>query len=297
MIPKFRHKKQFLGHNGAVFCLVKAAEKGFYSCGSDGMLVHWTSVDKEDGTLVARINTSVYALLYHAERDIFLTGNLNGNLQWIEDGKEQFNFKAHTKGVFALQNLGDRFLSLGGDGRLGVWNWENPRSPFFVTVSKEALRTIAVDTKNNRIIIGSSDGNIYVLDSSTLDVLHSFENAHANSVFSVCISSDSQFLYSGARDNFIKCWSMNDFSLQHVVPAHAATINHIIEGPADTLISASRDKELRIWNRKNLSLIQVLKAPRDQGHINSVNRLLWDRTNDLLYSTGDDKTIICWEID
>jgi len=63
------------------------------------------------------------------------------------------------------------------------------------------------------------------------------------------------------------------------------------------LISASRDKELRIWNRKNLSLIQVLKAPRDQGHINSVNRLLWDRTNDLLYSTGDDKTIICWEID
>ena len=99
MIPKFRHKKQFLGHNGAVFCLASDNDQGFYSCGSDGMLVHWPSPELSDGELFARINNSVYALMFHKEKDVFLTGDMNGNLQWISEGEERFNFKAHKKGI------------------------------------------------------------------------------------------------------------------------------------------------------------------------------------------------------
>ena len=296
MIPKFRHKKQFLGHNGAVFCLSKDSSRGFYSCGSDGMLVHWEDTNKEDGRLVARINTSVYAMLCMAEEQVFLTGNLEGNLQWIQEGAERFNFKAHTKGIYAIENLGDQFLSLGGDGRLGIWSWKNPKSPLFIQLSDSALRTALFSRVDHKVYIGSSDGNIYVLDAKSMTLIHTMEEAHANSVFTLCVSKDGTSLFSGSRDNFIKCWNRNDYSLEHVVPAHAATINHLVNGPDGVLISAGRDKEIRIWSAKSLELYQVLKAPRDQGHVNSVNRLLWDSKASLLYSTGDDKSIICWEI-
>lgn len=296
MIPKFRHKKQLLGHNGAVFCLSKDNANGFYSCGSDGMLVHWTDITKDDGQLVARINTSVYAMLYNPEEEIFLTGNLDGNLQWIQDNQERFNFKAHAKGIYAIENLGDRFLSLGGDGRLGIWSWNTPKSPLFIQLSDSPLRTVSYSRSGNRIYVGSSDGSIYVLDVTSMTLIHKIAAAHTNSVFALCISDDGSTLFSGSRDNFIKCWNRKDYALEHVVPAHASTINHLINGPNGVLISAGRDKEVRIWNAKSLELNQVLKAPRDNGHINSVNRLLWNDLASILYSTGDDKSIICWEI-
>ena len=75
MIPRFRHKTQFLGHNGAVFSLEKGAEDLLYSCGSDAMLVRWPFLKQSDGLVHARTNTSIYTSLFIPERDLFLLGN------------------------------------------------------------------------------------------------------------------------------------------------------------------------------------------------------------------------------
>ena len=295
MIPRFRHKTQFLGHNGAVFSLEKGLDDTLYSCGSDAMLVRWPFLKQEDGLLHARTNTSIYTSYYIPEKKLFLLGNMEGRLQWIENGEERFHFKAHQKGVFGFLDLGNRFISLGGDGKVAVWQWSDPKNVFFVGLSEKALRSVVAD--ENRIYIGSSDGNIYILDKGSLELVHTVLAAHSSSVFTLCISSDGKHLFSGSRDMNIKKWSTEDMQLDQLVPAHAATVNHIILGPSGSLISAGRDKEIRIWSEKNMQLKQVLKAPRDNGHINSVNRLLWDADNNFLFSTGDDKSIICWEQD
>lgn len=294
MIPRFRHKTQFLGHNGAVFSLEKGLDNTLYSCGSDAMLVRWPFLEQNDGILHARTNSSIYSSYLVTDRNLFLLGNMEGRLQWIENGEERFHFKAHKKGIFAFCDIGDRFISLGGDGKVGVWDWSDPKNMFLISLSEMALRSVAADEES--IYIGGSDGNIYILDKESLDLKNTIPAAHGNSVFTLCVSSDGKYLFSGSRDMNIKKWSLEDMQLVHLVPAHAATVNHIILGPQGCLISAGRDKEIRIWTEESMQLKQVLKAPRDNGHINSVNRLLWDEANGYLFSTGDDKSIICWEV-
>ena len=296
MIPKFRHKKQYLGHRGAIFCLQSDGEAGFYSCGGDGLLVHWSNLDQADGEVTAQLEQTVYAFLVQEKRQNILFGKLDGSLTWVQQNQVLFNKKVHQKGIFDLVELDEYFLSLGGDGQLGVWSKDQPGQVFLQKISEQALRTALLDPLNAKIYVGGSDGHLYVLNAQTLQIEQQIQQAHQSSVFTLCKHPEQPVLFSGGRDNMIRSWNMNSLKPLHAVPAHAATVNHLIPGPQGVLFSAGRDKEIRIWDINSLELQQVLKSPRDNGHVNSVNRLWWSDDLACLCSAGDDRSIIRWEI-
>jgi WD40 repeat protein len=56
--------------------------------------------------------------------------------------------------------------------------------------------------------------------------------------------------------------------------------------------TASRDKTLKIWDVATQEIIQRIEQT-NEGHLNSVNTLLWMDDNTLV-SAGDDRSINIW---
>ena len=76
------------------------------------------------------------------------------------------------------------------------------------------------------------------------------------------------------------------------------TVNDMVfDTDYSLLISASRDKTIKIWNADTFDLLKVIEGIRDDGHLNSVNSLLWSPDQDYLISGSDDKSIGIWKIE
>ena len=119
-----------------------------------------------------------------------------------------------------------------------------------------------------------------------------------NSVFAVEYSADGKFLWSGGRDAHLKVWDVEQMMVPiFSEPAHWFTINAIVFSPDGKYVATgSRDKTIKIWDVENLKLLKVIDATRNEGHVNSVNTLLWAKYNNWLISGSDDRSLIVWEI-
>jgi WD40 repeat protein len=60
--------------------------------------------------------------------------------------------------------------------------------------------------------------------------------------------------------------------------------------------SASRDKTIRIWSAETYELQKSIDKEKYDGHLNSVNKLLWLHSHNYLISGSDDRSIIIWKV-
>lgn len=295
---KFKHRLS--GHNGAIYCLSPGAlTYDFCSAGGDGWMVGWRFEQPESGHLLAKADTQLFTLLSLPKENILVGGDMNGGLHWVNLDKPDTSrgIQHHQKGVFDLLRLQGNLFSIGGDGRLSRWSIPEQRSLESLILSNQSLRCMDFNAVRNEIAVGASDKSIYLVDADQLEIKSKLENAHANSVFSLRYSQDGAFLWSGGRDAHLKMWQLApNPQLLESHPAHWFTINDIAVHPTGNwLATASRDKTIKLWETHTFQLIKVLEAGRDNGHVNSVNKLWWSEQGDSLVSASDDRTLIWWE--
>jgi WD40 repeat protein len=285
------------GHRAALYALTEGrSPRHFLSAGGDGWIVEWDLDAPELGQLVAQVETQVFALLQLPEWQLTVAGNMQGGLHWIDRQAPDrgLNVQHHRKGVYELLALGEWLFSAGGDGLLTRWSLEQRRTVESFHLSNQALRCMALAPQRRCLAVGASDGNIYLLHADTLALQQTIPAAHAPSVFCLCWSPDERLLLSGGRDAMLRVWDAEeDMALQGEQAAHWFTLNHIVYAPdGRSFATASRDKTLKIWDAQRFTLLKVAETIRDQGHLNSVNRLRW--TPEALLSASDDRSVIVW---
>lgn len=294
-VTKRAHLK---GHNAAVFALSPSGrEQHILSGGGEGWIAEWDLSNPEHGRLLAKIDVQVFSLLQVSGSNLLVAGDMNGGLHWIDlDHPERtLDIAHHSKGIFSLLQQGDALFTAGGEGKLTRWSIATRRSMESFHLSNQRLRALDYCPQRDELAVGSSDGNIYLLDVNTLELRGTLEKAHTSSVFSLRYASDGSMLYSGGRDAHLRVWDTKDWSARSAQPAHWFTINAIAVHPTLPLIATgSRDKTLKIWDARDFKLLKVLDVMRYKGHPNSVNALLWVGTH--LISGSDDRTLIVWEV-
>ena len=289
------------GHNSSIFSVIPYKTPDVFLSGAgDGWIVEWNFNDPEMGHLVAKVETQIFSLCYLADANKVVAGNMNGGVHWVDlaNPTETKNILQHEKGVFAIQQIGDTLLTAGGAGMLTRWDISQQKTIESLHLSNQSLRCIAYSIERKEIAIGASDHNIYLLNADTLAIKQTIKGAHENSVFTIKYSSNSRFLISGGRDAHLRVRDLEqdgkEISFQ---PAHWYTINDIAFHPkAPIFATASRDKTIKIWHAETYELLKVIETVRDQGHLNSVNRLFWSTFNDYLVTCGDDRSIMIWDI-
>ncbi len=296
---KVQKKVQLIGHNAAIYALFfDESRKYVYSSDGNGWIVRWDLEQPDLGKLIAKVETNIFSMYPLLERHSIVAGNINGGVHWIDlnQPSETKNIAHHKKGVYAITRHGKYIFTAGGDGVLTRWSIENARTLESLQLTYAAIRAMAIHKTRHEIALGASDNNIYILDLTTFEIKKTITQAHSNSVFAVHYSPNGVHLISGGRDAHLKVWNIEqDYRCVISEPAHWFTINDIVFHPeGHWMATASRDKTIKIWDTRNYKLIKVIETFRDRGHVNSVNRLLWN--DQLLLSCSDDRSIIGWEI-
>ncbi len=298
------------GHREPVYALAQGLEPHLIlSCGGDGHLVEWNLADPGLGRVVARVPGSVYAIHYDEASGLACVGqNLEG-LQWIDIKGGQVAASLHlaTGGapiaIFFIEKVDDLYLVGLSNGELvGVQLEDKPRIAFRLKLTTERLRAGLWLPDQKLFAIGSSDGQVRLIDLKIQEIKHVF-TAHSQSVFAMAPHPQGRWLVTAGRDARINAFALDESLgrpfLEEVmsIPAHLYAVNHLALRPDGAMLaSCSMDKSVKIWDPNNLQLIKVIDKGRHAGHGTSVNRVLWARFENLLVTCSDDRTLSVWHL-
>ncbi|MBX2815429.1 MAG: hypothetical protein KTR24_05520 [Saprospiraceae bacterium] len=288
-----------MGHTAAVYCLEHFDDESFLSAGGDGLIVRWHYQDEEDGRALAKIEEQIFSLLYVAEHNLVVCGAFSGHLYFVDlaHPEEPRRFEFHQKGVYSLAYVDGKIVAGGGDGKVSFWNPLTLRIEESIAISHEAIRCIYCNPPSDALMLGCSDAAIYEVDRGNRLVRQVMAAAHDPSVFTVL--ADEVSMWSGGRDAKIRIWSRDHegWTTDKVLDAHWYTVNQLLSIWDNKLVaSASRDKTLRLWDRSTFQPMLTIDRMQHQGHVNSVNRMLWQEESQFLVSAGDDRQIIIWQL-
>ena len=286
------------GHRDAIYTLQRASsDSTFFSAGGDGMLVLWDLNKPEEGTLIAKLQASVYAL-HLLDSDIVVAGqNFDGIhlLDW-RNKKEIGSLQLTKAAIFDIQAFEQSLVIATGDGAITRVDPKTLTVVGRAQLSEKNARTIAVNDLTGDIAVGYSDHFIRVFDQ---DLRLRYEwQAHKNSVFTLRYTPDKKTLLSGSRDARLKAWDATAaYAPMEEVAAHMYAINHLEFSPdGKHFVTCSMDKSIKVWDLAQMALLKVIDRARHAGHGTSVNKLLWMRFNNQLVSASDDRTISVWQI-
>jgi WD repeat-containing protein 61 len=295
-ITKIAH---FSGHKGSIFSLCTGLEPHtFFSGADDGYVVEWNHLTKGDGKLLVQVNRPVYAIYLDQKQQQLLCGTASGNLHVIDlnQRKEVRNIEAHTLGLYDIKSTANNIITAGGDGRICIWSQHELTLVTSIQASAKSARVIAIHPNGKEFAVGFSDHFIRVYATDTNEKLYE-QKAHTNSVFALSYSPDGSLLYSGGRDVMLKSWDLhNVFENNLNIPAHTLHINAIAFSPNGHLYATvSMDKTLKIWDTQTDTLLKVVDKQRTDGHVTSVNKLLWLNDAELL-TCSDDRVVMMWQL-
>lgn len=287
---------QYTGHRSAIYSMVDIPDKNYFvSAGGDGWIVAWKKDGSEpDGQLLAKTEGKIFCLAYCNSHGILLAGDMEGHLYFIDIDNHTTlkRLVIHKGSIFDIIIEGDTAFTCSADGYICRIDMKSMMPQVSVQISLRGLRCLFLH--QNHLFIGGSDNSIKKLNLQTLECIENITDAHQNSVFTLCIDEEGK-LYSGGRDAMLKQWTINPITETESLPGHWFTINKIVLFKQKYLLTASRDKTFRIWEKESLSLLKSVDFAKD-GHINSVNSALFLKDSDLIATCSDDRSIILWKI-
>lgn len=287
------------GHSGAVYALEQGVTSAyFYSGSSDKFLALWNLDTLQPEKFAAQFPSIVYAICHIPEKQILLVGTSAGSIHVLDlEKKTEIKIlQHHTSSIFDLKysTKTNCFYSAGGDGNFAICSLETLSMIKIKKLCAEKVRSIAFNYHNSEIAIASGDCNIRIFDLTTLEEKKNFV-AHTLSANIICYSPDGNLILTGGRDAHLNIWDAKSYTLIKSIPAHNYAIYDIVFSPDTKLFAtASRDKTVKIWNAETFELQVRINKENYDGHVNSVNKLLW--TEKYLVSTGDDRAVMVWEV-
>jgi WD40 repeat protein len=290
----------FRGHNDCVYTLETSdTDHVFFSGAGDGMVVAWDLRKPDEGTLLAKLPNSIYALHHHCESNLLIAAqNFNGIhvLDW-KNKKEVGSLRLSDTTFFDIESV-DNLLFIGsGDGTLITVNLKTLQVVERIRLSEKSVRTIAINRPTAEIAVGYSDCFVRVFSLDNLQLKYEWR-AHENSVFSLRYLPDHNYLISGSRDARLKVWDVKGgYTQVNEVVAHLFAINHISFSPDGRyFVTGSMDKSIKIWETEAQRLLKVIDRSRHAGHGTSVNKVLWLPHENQVISASDDRTISVWNV-
>lgn len=297
----FSMKSRFSGHQGSVYSLLKGTGNTFYSGSGDKLVVKWDANIPDDGEVVARASDAVYSLLLLEPENVLLVGQAAGGIHVIDltERAEKRLLKISHTSIFSL-NLspnGKLIFVLTGDGSFYVLDRVTLDQLANVKISSSKVRSIVFNDSSSKAYFGCGEGAIQEINLNGFSFGKRWlAHQQGFSVNTLILTPDNEHLLTGSRDAHINKYSLSNYKLTQSVPAHNYAIYDLaFNASYSYLASASRDKTVKIWNPLTLEVIKRLEKQEADGHINSVNKLLWLSDTELL-SAGDDRSIALWKM-
>lgn len=293
-------QKLLTGHRASVYALDIIDNGSLLSAGGDGWIVEWPLHEGEDGTLLSKVESQIFAMAYHASKDQIWAGDMNGGVYVISRKEKKLlsSRMQHKKGTYIITSLQDKVLTAGSDGAFTIWSDKDLLPVHTFKLSNDRLRAIALHPLEPLMAIAGAERKIYILDTDKWQWIQTIDDAHEGTIFDLSFHPEGDILISGGMDAHIKTWNWRNSELLNDIPAHNFTVNSIhINVQKGILATGSRDNSIKLWDLFSLDILKVLDQSKAHHHLNSVNALSWSKDGELLISAGDDRTIRVWNVE
>ena len=296
---KLNKTKDLLGHEGAIYALEESFNiNKCYSAGFDNMVVEWDLIENTNPIAIAKLPSKAFSILKIDALGLLCIGTAQGGVHIIDvKTKTEIKFLlVQSDMIFDLLYLESKnqLMVVSADGSLSVWNCEDWTLIIHQKITDNKLRCII--KLNNQYLIGCEDGVIRILDEKfdTINEIATHDTGFG--VNTIVISPSGTFLISGSRDGHLNFHSIeNNYELIKRIPAHNFAVYDIKFSPDNSkFITVSRDKSFKIWDAETIEVIVKIDF-KSKGHKASVNSVLWTNNN-LVITTGDDRSIKVWEV-
>jgi len=162
-------------------------------------------------------------------------------------------------------------------------------------LSNEKIRSVAFNTTRPYLYAACADTKVYVVDINKKEKIYEFE-AHTWSCNAVYYNSEKDELITASKDAHTRLWDIKkEFEMIKNIPAHNYAIYQMRFNPSLRIYAtAARDKTIKLWD-ENFEILTRINKEDFNGHLNSVNSIVWLDDNHLV-SGSDDRKIILWEV-
>lgn len=264
----------------------------FFTASANGLVSEWNTECGVSSEIRVKANGAVFSLLYDETTKFLWIGcqqNTIGVVD-IEQKKEIKNYNVHPGGVFDIQIVEDKVISVGADGNAIEWNRQEASYSRTIPLSDAKIRRFAFHMQEKTLAFPFSNGEMEVVDPV---FFNSIEKKKVNDlgVASCAFHPKKSVLLTGGRDGEIHLWNTKKkFNSIMNFTAHKANVYAIVFHPkGHVFVTGSRDKEIKVWDAKTLDFLC------GGAHTRSVNALHFLK-NGLLLSASDDGSIRLWKI-
>jgi len=288
---------EITGHAGAIYSCT-ANNNFLFTVGADKIVAMWDLSSQKQLSFGIKLDASAYSIKILND-SILAIGLSNGNLHLVDfkEKKELKFFKQHKSAIFSIEpNLSRNHFYVGdADGFLSVWKLDTLTLEMILPLNCGKIRSISSSKNGGDIVLACQNEEVKVFETEFYNEIFS-KKQHKEGVTAVIFHpNNNDVIISGGKDAYIKVFNWRSNVKITEFPAHNFAIYDLITAQADTvLVSASRDKSIKVWRLDNFEFLE--KVERKQGgHSHSINDLEFINESEIV-SVGDDKRIITWSL-
>ncbi|GAB66731.1 WD domain G-beta repeat domain containing protein [Plasmodium cynomolgi strain B] len=168
------------------------------------------------------------------------------------EGTLLHNFKGHKHWVNCLSINTERII------KNGIYNLDLIINKIHVENHIEKSKTIFKNffqsVKNEKLVSGSDDGTLYLIDCLPNDEFKSIRLiGHQKTVIHAQFSPDGNFIASCSFDNTVRLWSGNNGQFLTVYRGHVGPVYKVVWSIDNNyVVSCSQDSTLKLWKVSHL---------------------------------------------
>lgn len=220
----------------------------------------------------------------------------------LQSGKPiHYFYLTHAVQSIAISPDGKTIIAA-ADQRITIWNLETRQyiGIFFKSPAPNShdrlVQCVAFSHNSALAFSGSHDRTIRIWRNEHRNFIQEKLKrtliGHTETVFSIVVSRDGQWLVSGGADSTIRIWTLSGWADPQVLCGHHGWVNTIALNSAETLLaSGGSDGTLKIWHFPTGQLLLS-----DSAHRKMIRSIIFNPQSNQLASIGNDGEIKLWEV-
>ncbi|GAW81221.1 WD domain, G-beta repeat domain containing protein [Plasmodium gonderi] len=172
----------------------------------------------------------------------------------FNEGTLIYNFKGHKHWVNCLSLNTERII------KNGIYNLDVIINKMHIEnnieKSKNIYKNFFKHTKNEKVVSGSDDGTLYLIECLKNDEFkHTRLVGHQKTVIYTQFSPDGKFIASCSFDKTVRLWSGLDGHMLAVYRGHVGSVYKVAWSIDNNyIVSCSQDSTLKLWKVSHLSV-------------------------------------------
>ena len=155
------------------------------------------------------------------------------------------------------------------------------------TVTGYSTSVLSVAAAGNRIVSGSADNEIRVLDLATGNLVRTI-TGHSSRISAIACAGDRIVSGSAYPENAIKVWDLNTGQIIRTITGHSGPV-HSVAVSGDVIVSGSTDRTIKVWDLNTGRIIRTIT-----GHTGPVNSVAV--AGNRIVSGSSDNTVKIWDM-